>query len=152
MSNFNGKDPGQKTHDNVSNKAVLDSLGNPIRDLTEVRKQSVSELVSLMQSSVNEHVSGMTFCTKFDLAYEPVYSTESYAKSLKQAIEAVLEAHPGMGDADGSDDDLRYVSELCQAVMTGTERVREHLDAARIFAQDLDKINIEFQNQIQRLF
>lgn len=145
-------DPGQKSHDSVSIKAVLDSAGNPIRDLGEARKESVSELVALMQGSVNEHISSYAFSTKFDLAYEPVHSISAYAQSLKTAVEAVLEAHPSMGDADGSDDDLRYVAEICQAVITGTERVREHLDAARIFSEDLDKINVEFQTQIQRLF
>lgn len=145
-------DPGQKSHDSVSGKAVLDSAGNPIRDLDEVRKNSLSDLVGLMQSSVNEHISGMAFSGKFDMAYEPVHSISAYAESLKTAVESILDAHPGVGDADGSDDDLRYVIEVCNAVITGTERVKEYLDAARLFSNDLDKINVEFQTQIQRLY
>ena len=148
----NATDPGQKSHDGVSTKAILDSVGNPIRDLGEARKEAVADLVALMQGSVNEHISSYAFSTKFDLAYEPINSISAYGQSLKTAVEAILEAHPSMGDADGSDDDLRYLIEICQAVLTGTERAKGYLDAARIFSQDLDKINVELQTQIQRLF
>jgi len=153
-NNFEAKDTvSNKNHDSVSVKGIIDpSTGKVANDLEQSRKSDIENLVSMMQSSLNNSVSGAKFSQKFDLAYQPIYEIRAYAESLSNAVNSILGAYPNMGSGDGSDSDLQYILDICQTLMEGASRVKEYLDSAKSFSNDLDKINSELFTQVQRLF
>lgn len=148
MSKINVNDPGQKEFDSTGNTKIYDSSGK-VKDITAAKKSDISDLVGMLQSSVNSNLGSQVFSSKFDLAYQSIYNVKSYVNGLERAATAILEAYPDGSEENGYLGDL---VDICRVLDTGCERVEEYLNAASVFGRDLDAMSIKLNTLTQKLF
>jgi hypothetical protein len=137
----------EKLHNQLSDKNFRKADEKTIAE----RKQAIERLSTNMQATVNTYISGYTFSSKFELAYQPLQGITDFAQQLVNTVKDLVYQCPDNDEkSDGLDDDLNELISICEALITGAARVREYLDAAKCFQSDLDKINKELWNKIQK--
>ena len=135
-----------KEHDSTE-PTVLDAKGAIASQPAKARKELVEDMLILLQNTLNDNVSSVSYINKLDQVQNNLFSLKTYATSLKEAATAIMTAYPV-----NDDQALNSVCELCDAMQDGTDIVTQYLDAAKNFGTDLDKIRDAFNTQITTLF
>ena len=142
-------DVTNKTFDSQNEAKVLGPNGQVIREPGKARKELVEELLILIQNTVDDKIGGIGFLTKVDLLENHIHGVAAYSNSLKEAAEAIVNRYP---TPDERDVPLQELSELCDVIAEGVERVTPYVDAIKSFSDDLDRIKTEIYTQVQMLF
>jgi hypothetical protein len=133
--------------DPVNDGKIYDPIGNVASDPKAKRKELVSELVDLLQGSVDSKVSGIEFRSKLDLVDNNLFELKAYVKGLKQACSSIVENYPNAEN----DQALEDLMNLCNVTTEGAERAEFYLSEAKSFGDDLHKIKTLMYTQLQIL-
>jgi len=144
------KDPGQtKNFDSTSGK-ILNASGEVISDTHAVRNDLVENLVTLLQNTIESKISGITFNSKIDLIENYLFDLKTYADSLKEASNTIAQDYPSVKYPD-SNDSLAEISDICDVITEGINRVNEYTSAIKTFGNDLNNIKTALYTHIQTL-
>lgn len=131
-----------------SSAKVLDPQGHVVREPGKVRKELVEDFLLLLQSTLNDKVSGIGYGNTVDMVENKLSEIRAYAQSLKEAVLTIETNFP----SNEKDIPLSEMADLCDILSEGTDNVEQYLSMAKAFAEDLDRIKAEFNNQITVLF
>lgn len=111
------------------------------------RIELLEGLISLIQQSITQHLSGGVYSSKLDVFTNSLFENKTYCMSLKEACKTIREGYPSAA----GDDALEEIETLCDAVLEGLSRIEEYISAIRPFADDLNKIQGMILTQAQHI-
>lgn len=126
--------PKRKSIDPTEGK-IYDPIGNVASDYKSKRKELVSELAVLLQSTMDQKVSGILFGNQIDTVGNYVFELRTYLKGLKDACNSILENYPS-----NDEEALNDISSLCDITTNGLDRVDQYMSEIKVFANDLQNI------------
>ena len=162
-------DPGQKGFDSVSGKKhdptatqVLGADGGVLSDMGQQRKDAIDELYTKMQETLMGTLSGTGFSGKLDALTTYLFEIKAYAESLRSAADRIVADYPLSEVHDENEeesvtemdtaDSLREISDLCDVLEEGIQRVESYINAVRTFSGDLSKIQQALYDKSVALF
>jgi len=126
---------------------IYDSQGNVASDYKSKRKELVSDLVTLLQSTVETKMSGVTFSGNVDLVGNYLYELKSYIDGLKEACNSILQNYPN----NENDSSLIDLVSLCDVALEGSDRAESYLNELKMFSTDMQTIKGHIYNQLMVL-
>jgi hypothetical protein len=146
-------DPGQIEFDPTSQKdfdpTIYGPKGEVLSDTIAKRKELIGDLLSTMQNTLHGNLSGLMYSSKIDEIGTYLYSLEAYANSLNNAVNTIMVEHP-VNDYGTSL--LKEVSDLCEALLEGSRRVKEYISAVNSFSGDIERIRDELYTKMKTLY
>lgn len=134
------------SHDPTDNK-VYDSSGKVVRNTTQIRKGLVEDFLELLQSSLNDKL-GMSYINQIDIFENYLFEMETYVNSLKDAAQTITSNYP----SNENDQPLNDLCDLSDVLIEGIGRVKDYIEAIKLFDNDLKVIKSEMYTHIQTLF
>lgn len=120
--------------------------GTLVADGHAKRIELLEGLISLIQQSITQHLSGSVYAGKLDVFTNSLFENKTYCTSLKEACQTIRDNYPSAGD-----DQLEELETLCDVVLEGLTRVEEYVQAIRPFASDLTRIQGLILTQAQHI-
>ena len=139
--------PKRTIKDPVNDGVLFDSQGRVSSDFKAKRKELVSELVDLLQGTVEAKMSGSEFLGKIDLTGNYLFELSSYVKGLREACTSITENYPN----EENDQALEDLKSLCDITLEGVASAEQYLTALKNFADDMQKIKGQVYTQLQIL-